>query len=219
MSSNESTSKMATLLHAPWVRGGVAMLTVAAGLVAAGSGMNAWADRPAPADRAQAASDAPRGEFRHGPHDGRGFHRAMHRPGGPEGGFLLGGPRADRLLDEVNATDAQRQQIRTIADAARADVAKLRESSQALRQQSLNLLVQPKVDAAAAEAVRLKLEAQHAAISKRMLVATLDSAKVLTPEQRAQLGERLKERQAKREEWREKHRGEPRDGQPGGPKS
>ncbi len=217
MSSKESSSKVSAVLHAPWVRGGVAVLTVAAGLIAAGSGVSAWAERPA-AD-SQAASDAARGDqaHRHGPR-GADFHRVMHRPGGPEGGgLLLGGPRLDRMLDEVKATDAQRQQIRTIADAARADVDKLRESSQQLRQQSLNLLVQPKVDAVAAEALRQKMEAQHAAISKRLLVATLDSANVLTPEQRAQLGEHLKERQAKREQWQEKHR-EQRE-RVGGPKS
>ena len=69
-----------------------------------------------------------------------------------------------------------------------------REAGRALREQGLQLFTQPTVDATAAEALRQQMLAQHDQASKRMLQAMLDVAKVLTPEQRAQLAERMKQR-------------------------
>ena len=48
--------------------------------------------------------------------------------------------------------------------------------------------------AAAAEQVRQQMLAQHDQVSKRTLQAMLDASKVLTPEQRAKLGDRMKQR-------------------------
>jgi Spy/CpxP family protein refolding chaperone len=51
------------------------------------------------------------------------------------------------------------------------------------------------VDAGAAEALRQQMLTQHDQASKRVLQAMLDVSKVLTPEQRAKIGERMKQRQ------------------------
>jgi Spy/CpxP family protein refolding chaperone len=174
------------------------------GLMAAGTAVTAWADKTAPVVSAPGAS-GPQGEHqaRHGGW-GERFQRTMHRRGGMEGGpmmggMMLGGHRLERLLDDVKATDAQRAQIHGINDAARADLQKLHEEGQALHAQSLAVLTQPKVDAVAAEAQRQKMLAHHDVVSKRLMTAMLDTAKVLTPEQRAKAGERMKEMQSRHE--------------------
>jgi periplasmic protein CpxP/Spy len=116
--------------------------------------------------------------------------------------MMFGGPpeharrAVDHLLDGLNASEAQRSQIRQIAIAASADLAAQRDVDRNLREKALQIFTAPTVDATAAEAVRQQISAQHDQGSKRMLQAMLDAAKVLTPEQRAKLGDRMRERQA-----------------------
>jgi protein CpxP len=204
MSLKSNEPKTASLLTSRWARLGAASLMVVGGLMAAGTAVTAWADKTAPVVSAPGAS-GPQGEHqaRHGGW-GERFQRTMHRRGGMEGGpmmggMMLGGHRLERLLDDVKATDAQRAQIHGINDAARADLQKLHEEGQALHAQSLAVLTQPKVDAVAAEAQRQKMLAHHDVVSKRLMTAMLDTAKVLTPEQRAKAGERMKEMQSRHE--------------------
>jgi Spy/CpxP family protein refolding chaperone len=110
------------------------------------------------------------------------------------GAPFMGGRMIERMLDHVKATDAQREQIRRIADAAAADMKKQRESGAALRRQGMELFAQPTVDASAVEALRQQMLQQHDATSKRMTQAMLEISQVLTPEQRATLAERMKQR-------------------------
>lgn len=127
---------------------------------------------------------------------GPGGHHG-HGMGGP--GLFMGSPehmnrRIDHLLDGVNATDAQRTQIKQIVAAAAQDLKGQREAGRSLREQSLQLFTAPTVDAAAAESLRQQMLAQHDQASRRMLQAMLEVSAVLTPEQRAQLGEKMKQR-------------------------
>jgi len=124
-----------------------------------------------------------------------------HGAGGP-GMMMFGGPpehvgrAVDHMLDGLNASDAQRSQIKQIAIAAASDLKTQRDAGRGLREKAMQIFAAPTVDASAAESVRQQISAQHEQGSKRMLQAMLDVAKVLTPEQRAQFGERMKERQA-----------------------
>lgn len=102
----------------------------------------------------------------------------------------------DRMLDGLKATDAQRTQVKQIAMAAAADLKVQRDAARALHEKGLQIFTAPTVDAGAAEALRQQMLAQHDQASKRTLQAMLDVANVLTPEQRAELGERMKARQA-----------------------
>lgn len=115
--------------------------------------------------------------------------------GGPPAGFLGAGPLhgrgLERLLDGVNASQEQRSQIRSIAEAAQNDLKAQRETGLALRAQGLQLFTAPALDDAAAENLRQQLLSQHDQASRRMLQAMLDIGRVLTPEQRARLGEQL----------------------------
>jgi Spy/CpxP family protein refolding chaperone len=112
-----------------------------------------------------------------------------HHGGGFEGGMAMGGSperlgrMMDRMLDGLNATDAQRAEIKQISQAAAADLQTQREAARSLRQQTMAL---------------------HDQASKRMLLAMVDISRVLTPEQRAKIGERMKERAARHQERMER---------------
>lgn len=124
-----------------------------------------------------------------------------HRPEGA-GMMLFGGSperagrAADRLLDGLNASTAQRAQIRQIAVAAAADLQAQHDTGRGLQDRAMQLFTAPTVDAAAAESLRQQMTAQHEQASKRRLQAMLEVANVLTPEQRTKLGERMKAHQS-----------------------
>ena len=108
------------------------------------------------------------------------------------------GERLDHVLKhlyvEIDATDAQKQQLGPIVKAAAQDLLPLRARMHDARRQAVELLSQPHVDRAALEALRadkLKL-AENA--SQRLTQALADVADVLTPEQRQQLAERINRR-------------------------
>jgi len=129
------------------------------------------------------------------------MHGPMHGPGAGAMMMFSGSPEqvarhVDRMLDGLSATDAQRDQIKQIAQAAAADLKGQHEAGKGLRERSLQIFAAPTVDANAAESVRQQIEAQHDQASRRMLQAMLDVSRVLTPEQRAKIAERVKQRQA-----------------------
>jgi len=122
---------------------------------------------------------------------------------GPGPGMMMfgGSPEhagrgVDRMLDGLGVSDAQRAQIKQIVVAAATDLKAQREAGRALHEQGMQIFAAPTVDAAAAEALRQQMLAQHDQASKRMLQAMLDVSKVLTPQQRAKMAERMKQRQA-----------------------
>jgi Spy/CpxP family protein refolding chaperone len=119
----------------------------------------------------------------HGPHAGHGDH----------GGFMHG-RGLERMLDAANASEAQRTQIRQIAQAAAADLKSQREAGRALRERQMQLFTQPTIDANAVESLRQQQLAQHDQASKRMTQALLDISRVLTAEQRVKIAERMKAR-------------------------
>ena len=136
--------------------------------------------------------------------------------GGPDRGHGMtmfdGSPqhidrRIDHLLDGLNASDAQRSQIKQIAVAAAADLSGQRAAGRALREKGMQLFAAPTVDAAAAESLRQQMLAQHDQASKRTLQAMLDVSKVLTPEQRAKVAARMQERMHERVQRMQRDRG------------
>lgn len=135
----------------------------------------------------------------HGP-----MHGPMHPHGGPGGAGMMmfaGSPeqvarQVDRMLDGLNATDAQRAQVKQIAQAAAADLKTQGEATKGLHERSMQIFAAPTVDANAAESVRQQMVAAHDQMSRRVLQAMLDVSRVLTPEQRAKIAERAKLQQA-----------------------
>jgi periplasmic protein CpxP/Spy len=138
-----------------------------------------------------------------GPHDGgpRGGPR-----GGPE--MMLGSPEhssraLEHMLKSVNATDAQKTQIRAIAAAAAKDLQPQREQGRKLHEQGAKLLAAPTIDAAAVESVRQQGQALREQGSRRITQSLIDIANVLTPEQRVQLADLHAKRMAKMRDHRQ----------------
>jgi Spy/CpxP family protein refolding chaperone len=132
----------------------------------------------------------------HGPHHGGGF-------GGP--GMFAGSPEhidraVDRMLSRLNATDTQRTQIKQIVQAAATDLKSQRDAARTLHEQGLAVFTAPTVDPAQAESIRQQMLTQHDTASRRVLQAMLDISRVLTPEQRAQIGSRIKQREERMKE-------------------
>jgi Spy/CpxP family protein refolding chaperone len=101
----------------------------------------------------------------------------------------------DRLLKhlyvEIDATDAQKQQLAPIVKAAAQDLLPLRTRMHDARRQALALLAQPSIDRAALETLRAEQFSLAEQASRRFVTALADVADVLTPEQRRQVAERL----------------------------
>ena len=133
------------------------------------------------------------GEHRHGQYGAEGMGHGM----GMGNSRMVG-----RMLDAVNATAEQRAQIKQITDAARADMKAQYSTSRKLREDGAALFAQPTVDARAAEFLRQQMLAQHDQASKRQLQTMLDISRVLTPEQRKTLAERMTQRRSMMERQR-----------------
>ena len=146
-----------------------------------------------------------------GGHGGRWGHAGMGGPGA-FGPGLFGGPPeriergVDRMLDGLQATEAQRAQVKQIALAAATDLRAQRETGRGLFQRNMQLFTAPVVDANAAEQLRQQMLAQHDQTSRRALQAMLEISRVLSPEQRATLAQRMKEHR--------RHGGPPHNGIP-----
>lgn len=145
-----------------------------------------------------------------------GMTPGMHMMAGAHG-MPFGGRHLGRLLDQADASPAQRAQIKQIVDKAQADLKAMHEQGRSLHEQGLKIWAQPVLDAAAAEKLRQQMLAQHDQASKRLLQAMLDVGKVLTPEQRAKVADLMQKHHAdmlQRLKERESASG-PRDGHEG----
>lgn len=101
--------------------------------------------------------------------------------------------RMERMLSSVNASDAQREQIKQILKNSADDRAKLREDKRALREQAIAVFTAPTVDAHAVEQLRQQMLAQQDQSSRRMMAVMLEVSNVLTAEQRAQLAAHMQQ--------------------------
>jgi len=151
-------------------------------------GVSAWAQTPPPAPQPPA-----------------GMHGMQHHRGMGGHGMMGGSPERmgrmlDHMLDGLNASDAQRAQIKQIVAQAAADLKGQTAAARDLRRRGMEVFTAPAVDANAAEQIRLQSMQLHDQMSRRMTQAMVAAASVLTPEQRAQIGTRLKDRHARMEQ-------------------
>ena len=122
--------------------------------------------------------------------------------GGPG---MEGGPMMGHALDAADATDAQRAQIKSIMQAAHADLKPLMANARALHKQAAALFAAPTIDANAIEQLRLQGQALHGQISARMSQAMVAAANVLTPAQRATIAAKMARREARMEAHMKAH--------------
>ena len=130
--------------------------------------------------------------FAHG-----GGYCGWHR-GGFMGGMLdpaTLNAHLDRALKhlyvEIDATDAQKQQLAPIVKGAARDLLPLRAKMRDARGQAVELLSQDNIDRVALETLRADQLKLAEAASQRFTQALADVAAVLTPGQRRQLAERI----------------------------
>lgn len=142
--------------------------------------------QPAPAQGLSGAPTAPHA-MQHAMQHG-GLHQGMHQG--------MGGHHLARMLDVVKASPDQRSQIKTIMDAAHAELKAQREAGRGLQQQMQAALAAPNIDARQVETLRSQISAGRDAASKRMTQAMVDAARVLTPEQRKTLAEQMAQRRS-----------------------
>jgi protein CpxP len=136
-----------------------------------------------------------------------------HGPGGPGGmGFFGGGGgggfmgfRIHKMLDRVGATEAQRTQIKTIWEGLRPQLKATHEEHAKLRQQVTQAMTVATIDPAAVEKLRqqsVQLMDKASTIITRGMVET---ARVLTPEQRKQIAAELQKEAENRRAHFEQH--------------
>lgn len=101
------------------------------------------------------------------------------------------------MLAEVDATPEQQARIDAIIDAAAADLKTLHQQHSGMFAGMHALLTAPTIDRAKIEQLRAEHIAALDAASQRCATAVADAAEVLTPAQRQQLGEKLKQRHEK----------------------
>jgi Spy/CpxP family protein refolding chaperone len=186
MADHASPDRTPTRVHTLWLdsrrtRRALASMVAASAVVGA-----AWAGD---------ATSAP-------PPERSSMHAERHGSMGEHGGFgpglFHGSPEriergVDRMLDGLKATDAQRTQVKQIAVATAADLRAQHDASRDLRERQMQVFSAPVVDANAVEQLRQQMLAQHEQMSRRVSQAMVDVSRVLTPEQRTALMQRVRD--------------------------
>lgn len=127
---------------------------------------------------------------------GFGRHRMMGEAMDPESVAKFIDWRVSAVLAKVDATPEQKAKVGEIAKAAARDLLPMREQHRAMRAKATELLMQPTVDRAALEQLRVDTLQRADTLSRRATQAIADAAEVLTPAQREKLAQRWKEHRA-----------------------
>ncbi|MGL4605672.1 MAG: Spy/CpxP family protein refolding chaperone [Iodobacter sp.] len=99
--------------------------------------------------------------------------------------------RLQKSLQEVGATEAQQSQLLKLADQASAERKAHHESMRGERAEFRKALSQPTVDAAQLETLRAARIKAMDDTSRKMTAIMLEASKILTPEQRLKLMEKM----------------------------
>jgi protein CpxP len=121
---------------------------------------------------------------------GTGFMISSARAAGPAGGDEVGAGmgmpmhRMHKILDAVGATQGQRDQIKAIWSGLRPQLKAERTNHQNLRQQMVAALTAPTINAGTVEQLRKQAMASADKMSALITQGMVQSAQVLTPDQR-----------------------------------
>ncbi len=131
-----------------------------------------------------------RGISHHGWHRGHGLHDVSS----PEEARERAQSAAKWMLRKFDATDDQKQRIQTIVDESVQQLYPLREKHHLHHAQLLDAVSQDPIDRAEIERLRKAEIAIADAASDWMVDAALDMFEVLTPEQRAEMVQHMRQR-------------------------
>jgi Spy/CpxP family protein refolding chaperone len=109
---------------------------------------------------------------------------------------------ADKLLDRVDATDAQRDEVDALIDEIIPDLFAMKKDGRALKERIHEALMAEPVNAEELESLRQEAMAMADKASKKATESVLRISEILTPEQRAEIHQMMKE---KRERWHGHH--------------
>lgn len=124
----------------------------------------------------------------------------MWMPGGEGHGGPGGGPRQhmERVLTAVGASDAQKAQVRTIWEGLRPQLKATHQEHEQLRKQIGEALAAPTIDAAHIEQLRKQSVQAMDKLSALMTAGYVQSAGVLTPDQRKLALKTMEEHEGRR---------------------
>jgi Spy/CpxP family protein refolding chaperone len=126
--------------------------------------------------------------------------------GGDHEGFMAF--RMHKVLDKVGATDAQKAQIKAIWEGLRPQLKTLHQQHASLHQQITQAMTAATIDAGAIEKLRQQSVSVMDKVSSLMTQGFVETARVLTPEQRKQAAAEI-------EKARENHHAHFGEGGPG----
>jgi Spy/CpxP family protein refolding chaperone len=110
--------------------------------------------------------------------------------------------RMHKILEKVNATEGQKGQIKAIWEGLRPQLKTAHQEHRKLREQITQAMTAPTIDPAAIEKLRQQSVQQMDKASQLMTRGFVETARVLTPEQRKQAAAELeKEHQNRRAHW------------------
>jgi periplasmic protein CpxP/Spy len=121
-----------------------------------------------------------------------GGHRGMHGGMGIDAMSEHFEVHVKHVLAEVDATPDQQARVKEIIKSAAADLKGLHAKHADARAELHQVFTAPVIDRARLEQLRAEHLAALDTASQRCLTAIADAAEVLTPEQRASLGEKMK---------------------------
>ncbi len=119
-----------------------------------------------------------------------GGHHRMHEPMTAERAQNHAQHMVGYLSWSVDATAEQKQKLTAIASTIAKELIPVHEKIGAAHKRAHELLLQPKTDRVALEALRAEQIVLADEVSKKVTQALADAADVLTPEQRTKLAQR-----------------------------
>jgi periplasmic protein CpxP/Spy len=108
--------------------------------------------------------------------------------------------RVDKMLDAVNASDQQRQQIGAIRDKVLADMKTLHQSNKGVHDQFLAFWQQDNPDASQVHQLIADRAAAHKAFADEVADALVQVHGILTPQQRATLAQKMQQHHQQHEQ-------------------
>jgi periplasmic protein CpxP/Spy len=138
------------------------------------------------------AQEGPRGEHGGRPHGGPGR--------GGRGGFVP-------FLRDLNLSDAQKAQVKQLADSFEESTKPLRERLDALRESEMDGLKDGAFNEAAVRTAAQERANAHVELEVARARSWSQVYALLTTEQKAQIAERRQQFEQKRQAWKERHAG------------